>query len=105
MYLGIRKRSSEREWSKKSVHGLLPISLERTLKNFWGPFVVNETAANPPFEQGWGVFGTKGPDQKFFSVSGMGFGQQPLEPRGATFPELSGYFGSGGELGQQTKGH
>jgi len=30
----------ESEWSKKYVHGLLPISLERTLKNFWQPFLV-----------------------------------------------------------------
>ncbi len=27
-------------------------------------------------------------DQKFFSVSGMGIGQQTLERRGATFPEI-----------------
>jgi len=31
----------------------------------------------------------KAPDQKFFSVSGMGFGQQPLEFQGAIFPEIS----------------
>jgi len=29
------KTSSEREWSRKYVYGVLPISLERTLKNFW----------------------------------------------------------------------
>jgi len=37
----MRKTTPERERSKKYVHGLLPISLERTLKNFWERFSVN----------------------------------------------------------------
>jgi len=37
--------------------------------------------------------------QKLFSVSGMGFGQQPIVWRGATFPEISGHFVSEGECG------
>jgi hypothetical protein len=35
------KTSSAREWLRKYVYGLLPISLERTLKNFCEPFSVN----------------------------------------------------------------
>ena len=48
-----------------------------------------KTAANLPFELGWRVLGTKDPDQKLFSVSGMGFGQQPVKQRRASFFETS----------------
>jgi hypothetical protein len=47
----------------------------------------------------------KDADQKFFSVSGMGFGQQPLEPRGATFPEFSGHFGRGMGIRATARGY
>jgi hypothetical protein len=49
---------------------------------------LTETGANPPFELVWRVLGTKDPDQKLFSVSGMGFGQQPFEQRRAIFSRL-----------------
>ena len=41
----------------------------------------------PPLSKDGEFSERKAVDQKFFSVSGMGFGQQPLERRGATFPE------------------
>ena len=36
----------------------------------------------------------KAADQKFFSVSGMGFGQQPVKRLGVTFPEILGHSGN-----------
>jgi hypothetical protein len=38
-----------------------------------------KTGEKRPLELGWRVLGMKDPDQKLFSVSGMGFGQQPLD--------------------------
>jgi hypothetical protein len=68
---------------------------------------LTETGANPPFELVWRVLGTKDPDQKLFSVSGMGFGQQPFEQRRASFFETSKEKPTEGqgELGQQTAKH
>jgi hypothetical protein len=57
----------------------MPKTLERTLKNFWQPFLVKRTGRKTAFELGWQLFGRKAVDQKFFSVSGMGFGQQPVD--------------------------
>ena len=60
------------------------------IKEFLGIILsLMKTDVNLPFEQGWRVLGTKDPDQKLFSVSGMGFGQQPVELRRASFFETS----------------
>jgi len=53
--------------------GLLPISLERTLKNFWEPFSVKRNAANPAFELRCGVFGTKDRRSKILFSERNGF--------------------------------
>ncbi len=39
-----------------NVMGLLPISLERTLKNFWAHILVKRNGHNPAFELAWRVF-------------------------------------------------
>jgi hypothetical protein len=58
---------------KKYCQGLLPISLERTLKNFWKPNSVNRNEKNPAFELVWGVFGTKGCRSKILFSERNGF--------------------------------